>query len=128
MLGRPGGFGGAAGLVRFTVLTLVLTTTFFAARTAAPAAFLRAAGLVLALGGAFFGAGLDAMARSVPGAGLGVEPDWGAISQRCIRLSQRCNAAQNARLRGVRLLRKNSLVQTKASAACASSHNSVQAF
>ena len=61
MLGRPGGLDGAA-------------------RTAAPAAFLGAAGFfawVVLAGGAFFGAGVDAMSRSVPGGGLSVEPDRG---------------------------------------------------
>ena len=82
MLGRPGGFGGAVGLVRFTVSAFALlapAAIFFGARTAAPAAFFAAAGLVLAFGGAFLGAVFDAMAQSVPGAGLGVEPDWGAL-------------------------------------------------
>ena len=69
---------GAAGLARFTVLAFALlapAAIFFGARTAAPAAFLGAAGffaLGVFAGGAFFGAGVDAMARSVPGAGRGV--------------------------------------------------------
>lgn len=70
MLGRPGGFGGAVGLVRFTVLAFALlapAAIFFGARTAAPAAFFAAAGLVLAFGGAFLGAGLDAMGPECSG-------------------------------------------------------------
>ena len=84
MLGRPGGFGGAVGLVRFTVLAFALlapAAIFFGARTAAPAAFFGAAGFlagVAFLGAGFFPAGGLTMESSVRAGVMGVEPYAGA--------------------------------------------------